>query len=58
MDKELDKLCEKYIKETKDSCGELFCGCHKGECISHMDLDVCKVCLVKSIEEELKDGNS
>jgi len=51
MEKKIfDKLCERYIKDTRTFCGTMFCGHKKNECISYMDIETCKVCLIDRVK--------
>lgn len=46
------KLVERYLKDTKDCDGTLFCGCKKEECSYYMFLPECYKCLEKHLKQE------
>jgi len=48
-----DKLSEMYIKDTKNSEGMKFCGCRPDECSDYTNMDECKICLMKHINEQV-----
>lgn len=40
-----EKLCDLYIKETKASDGQKFCGCRADECDNYSKITKCRKCL-------------
>lgn len=47
------KLVEKYIKETADVDGKLFCGCREEDCTDHMHYSECRKCLERYLKENI-----
>lgn len=49
-------LADMYIKDT--SCdGQLFCGCRAEDCELYRTKE-CRKCLIKQVEEQMKDKNN